>query len=47
MKKNKVSLTLHLQMTNDIDYTSFNGYNFQTMTNLNIIYIPQIKADDR
>jgi hypothetical protein len=47
MKKNKLSLTLHSQMSNDVDYPSLNGYNFQTMTNLNIIYIPQIKADDR
>jgi hypothetical protein len=47
MKKNKISLALHMQMNNDVYFPSFNGFNLQRMTNLNIIYIRQIKADDK
>jgi len=35
-----------MQMSKDVDYLSFIGYSFQRMTNLNIIYIRKIKADD-
>jgi len=47
MKKNKMSFTLQAQLNNDAHYPCLNGYNFQRITNLNIIYIRQIKADDK
>jgi hypothetical protein len=47
MTKNNMSLTLNMQMSNNLDYPNFNEYDFQTMTNHNIIYIRQIKADDK
>jgi hypothetical protein len=42
-----MSLDLNMQMSNDIDYQSFDLYNFQRTINHNIIYIRQIKADDK
>jgi hypothetical protein len=36
-----------MQISRYNDSPSFNGYNFQRVTNLNIIYIRQIKADDK
>jgi hypothetical protein len=36
-----------MQMSNNIDYPNFDEYNFQITTNHNIIYIRQIKADDK
>ena len=47
MKKNNMSMTLNMQMSNNIDNPNFNEHDFQTMTNHNIIYIRQIKADDK
>jgi len=47
MKKNKMSLALHTQMNHNDDNPSFNGNNFQMMNNLKIIYIRQIKAEDK
>jgi hypothetical protein len=47
MKKNNMSLTSYMQIRDDAGSPSFNGYNFQRETNLNIIYIRQIKADDK
>ena len=47
MKKNNMSLTSYMQIRDDADSPSLNGYNFQRVTNLNIIYNRQIKADDK
>lgn len=47
MKRNKMSLALHTQINHGDDNPTFNGYNLQSMTNLKIIYIRQIKADDK
>jgi hypothetical protein len=36
-----------MQIRDDTGSPSFNGNNSQRVTNLNIIYIRQIKADDK
>jgi len=47
MIKNKMSLDSQVQMSNDVNYQCFNGFNFLRTINHNIIYIRQIKADDK
>ena len=42
-----MSSALHTQMSNNDDNPIFIGDNFQIVNNLKIIYIRQIKADDK
>ncbi len=42
-----MSLTSYMQICDVADNPSFNKHNLQRVTNLNIIYIRQIKADDK
>ena len=47
MKKNRPSLNSQLQTRYNINMSNTKPLDLQRMTNLNIIYIRQIKADDK
>jgi len=47
MKKNRPSLNSQLQIRSDINTSNTKPLDLQMMTNLNIIYNRQIKADDK
>ena len=47
MKKNRPLLNSQLQTRDDINTSNTKPLDLQRMTDLNIIYIRQIKADDK
>ena len=47
MKKNRPALNSQLQTRHDINMPNTKPLDLQRMINLNIIYIRQIKADDK